>query len=108
MTQAASLAAREQQVDDRRHVVVVHARAEKRELRAGVDVSRGELLEMRNDLGLGERRLELECTVEAHRCRDVAEELLDGGDADRREHLLAVALGQREVRMAHLSASSFR
>ena len=61
------------------------------------DVPRGELLEVRDELGLGERRLEVERGPEAHALRDVPEELLDRGDADRREHLLAVGVGQREV-----------
>ena len=61
-----------------------------------VDVPSGELLEVRDDLGLGERRLEVELALEANSGRDVSEQLLDRLDADRREHLVAVALRQRE------------
>ena len=50
---------------------------------------------MAAQLGLGERRLEVELALEAHPGRDVAEELVDRRDADRREHLLAVGVGER-------------
>ena len=86
------LAAREDRVDDRRHVVVVDPRAEERELLRRVDVLRRELLEMPHELGLGERRLEVEPALEADGSRDVAEQLLDGRDADRLEHLLAIGV----------------
>ena len=39
----------------------------------------------------------VELAVEAHAGRDVAEELVDRGDADRREHRVAVGVGEREV-----------
>ena len=50
----------------------------------------------RDELRLGERRLEIELASEAHALRDLAEELVDGRDADRREHLVAVGVGERE------------
>ena len=59
---------------------------------------------MRDELRLGERGLEVELAVESHSLRDVAEQLVDGGDADGREHLLAVGVRQGEE--AHDSASS--
>ena len=98
------LAALEHGVDDRGHVVVVDAGAEERELLRRVDVPRRELGEVRDQLLLGERRLEVERAVEAHARRDVAEELVDRGDADRLEHLLPVGVGEREKRMRHCSA----
>ena len=58
-------------------------------------------------LGLGQRRRHVELALEANAGRDVAEELVDRRDADRREHLLAVGVGEREE--AHWSArTSFR
>ena len=77
------LAALEHRVGDRGDVVVVDAGAEERELPRRVDVARRELLEMALQLELGQRRLEVELAVEAHAGRDVAEELVDGIDADR-------------------------
>ena len=96
------LAAREHDVGDGRDVVVVDARAEERELRARVDVPRGELLDVARELGLAERGREVERAVEAHGRRDLLEELLHRGHPDRREHLLAVGVGQRQV--AHCAA----
>jgi hypothetical protein len=86
------LPALEHGVHDRRHVVVVDPRAEERDLVS--HVARGELLEVRDHLRLGERRLERELAPEAHALGHVAEELVDGRDADRVEHLALVALGQ--------------
>ena len=96
------LAALEHRVADRRHVVVVDPRAEERELRARVGIARGELLEVRDELRLGERGLEVEPSLEPHRLRDVAEEVLDRRDADRRQHLLAVGVGEREMTQSPL------
>jgi hypothetical protein len=90
-------------VDDGRDVVVVMP-AEERELASGVHVPRGQLFEMRDDLGLGERRLQVELAVEPNPGRDVAEELVGRRDADRGEHLLAVAFRQREE--AHCSSTN--
>ena len=98
------LAALHDRVDDRGDVVVVDAGAEERELPRRVDVARGERAEMRRELLLGERRLEVERAPEANAGRDVAEELVDRGDADRPEHLLAVVVGEREVGVRHCSA----
>jgi hypothetical protein len=96
------LAACEDGVDDCRHIVVVHARAEERELRAGVDVARRELLEMGDELRFRKRRLERERPAEAHAGRDLLEELVDRRDTDGGQHLVAVARREREV--AHCAA----
>ena len=56
---------------------------------------------MADELGLRQRRLEVELALEAHACRDVAEELLDRRDADRLEHLLAVGVGEGELAQGH-------
>ena len=100
------LAALKDGVRDRRNVVVVDACAEERELARRVDVSRRELLEMPLQLRLAQRRLEVELPLEAHAGRNVAEQLVDGVDADRREHRLAIGVGQGEV--AHELSSSAR
>ncbi len=99
------LAALEHGVDDRGHVVVVDPRAEERDLVA--HVACGELFEVRDHLGLGERGVERELAPEAHALGDVAEELVDRRDADRVEHLALVALGQRDERR-HCSARNAR
>ena len=91
------LAALQDGVDDGRDVVVVDAGPEERELLRRVDVPARQLFEMAGELLLRQRPLEVQLAAEAHALRDVAEQLVDGGDSDRREHLLAVALGQREV-----------
>ena len=98
------LAAQQDGVDDRGHVVVVDAGSEERELAARADVPGSELLEMGDELRLGERRLEVQLAVEPHAVWDVAKQLVDSRDADRREHLLAV--GVRQGEKAHDSASS--
>ena len=59
------LAALEHCVDDRRDIVVVDPRAEERELRPRVHVLGGELLEVRDELLLGESGLDLEVAAEA-------------------------------------------
>ena len=78
--------------------------AEEGELLRRVDVLRRKLLEVAHELRLGERGLEVERALEADAGRDVAEQLLDGRDPDRREHLLAI--GVREGELAHCSARS--
>ncbi len=95
------LSAREDDVRDRRDVVVVDSRAEERELRARVHVARCKLLEVPRELGLTERRRDVELAVEADSGRNLLEELVHGGDADRREHLRAVGVGEAEVAGAH-------
>jgi hypothetical protein len=91
------LAARHHEVHDRRHVVVVHAGAEERDLLARGDVARGELGQVGGELGLGERGLERERAAETHAHRHVGEQLLDGGDADLGQHGVPVVVGQRQV-----------
>ena len=56
---------------------------------------------MRDELGLGKGGFEVELTPEADTGRNVPEEVVDRGDADRVQHLLQVALGEREVRVGH-------
>ncbi len=102
------LAAREDDVDDRGDVVVVDPCAEERELGACVDVPCRELLDVAHELGLPERGRDVELAVEADAGRHLLEELVDRGDADRREHLLAVGVGEREVALAHWSATCAR
>ena len=60
------LAALQDRVDDRRHVVVVDPGAEERELDARVRVLRGQLLQVADELRLGERRRHIELALEPH------------------------------------------
>ena len=78
-------------------MVVVDPGAEERELVAHRDVALGERPQLAHELELGQRRLEVELPAEPHAVRDVPEELLDGLDADGRQHLAAVGVGEREV-----------
>ena len=98
------LAALQDGVHDRGHVVVVDTGTEKRDV---VDrVPRRELLEVPGELGLGQCGRHVELPREAHAGRDVAEELVDRLDADRLEHRLAVLGRQREK--AHCEAITSR
>ena len=95
------LAALEDRIHDRRHVVVVHARAEEGQLTARVGVAPGELGDVCEHLLLRQRRGELELAAQADPLRQVAEELSDRADADRTEHRLPVGVGEREERVRH-------
>ena len=101
------LAPREDDVGDRRHVVVVDPGAEERELLGGRDVAARELLDVADELRLAERGRQVELAVEPHALRDLLEELVHGGDADGGEHLLAVGVGERQIphELAHCSAT---
>ena len=96
------LAAGEDRVHDRGHVVVVDPCAEERELLARVGIPPRKLFEMGDELRLRERRLEVERPVEADSLGDVLEELVDGRDPDCGEHRLLVGVREREV--AHATA----
>ncbi len=87
------LGALDDRVDDRRHVVVVHAGAEERDLILGGDVLRRERPQLLEHLLLGRARRDVERLGQAQGRRDVGEQILDRLDADRREHLAAVFLG---------------
>jgi hypothetical protein len=91
------LAARKNDVHDRGDVVVVDSRAEERELPAGGNVPLGELGEVGGQLRLRERALEIQLTLESNAGRDVREEVLDGRDPDRCEHLVAIGVDDRQV-----------
>jgi hypothetical protein len=90
--------------------MVVHARTEEGELatRVGVPLRQGR--DVREHLLLGQRRLEIELTSESNCFGQVTEQLVDGRDADRPEHLLPVRVGEREKRMRlrHWSARTCR
>src|SRR6185437_13277660 len=98
------LATLEHGVDDGGDVVVVDPRAEEAHLVD--DVLGRELLEVPLQLGLRQRRLDRELVPVAHAGGDVLEQVVDGRDADRREHRLAVCVGDTEV--AHASSRTFR
>ena len=88
------LAAREDGVDDCGHVVVVDPGAEEGQLPPRVHVALGQLRQVGDDLRLRERGVDRQLAVEANAFRDVAEQLLDRGDADGGEHRLAVGVGK--------------
>ena len=102
------LRARDDRVDERRDVVVVHPGAEEADLRVGVGVARGERGEAVEDLGLREPVGQLERAVEAQLGRDVGEQLLGRGDADRLEHRRPVGVGCGRVATHRFEASGVR
>ena len=102
------LASLQDRVDDCRDVVVVDARSEEGELDARVRVLGRELLEMPDELRLGECRRHGQVAGEPDRLGDLLEEVVDRGDTDRREHLVAVTLCEREVAVRHCSATTAR
>ncbi len=77
-------------VDDRRHVVVVHPRAEEADLLFGVGITIGERSQTLVDLGLAEAPLQRQRAVQPQRLGHLLEQLGDRVDADRRQHLGAV------------------
>ncbi len=76
--------------------MVVHAGAEERELVPDRHVARRQLTQVRHELGLRERRLEVELAPEPNAGGDVAEEVVDARDSDDGEHLLPVVVRQGE------------
>ncbi len=91
------LRAGHQHVDQRRHVVVVHPAAQEADLVLGGDVARGQLAQVRVDPLLGLAGGEIERAAQAQVGRDRREQVLDGVDADLREHRLAVRVGDSGV-----------
>ena len=85
--------------------MVVDPAAEERQLRARVHIARSKLLEVARELGLPERRRHVELTPEPDALRNLLEKVVDRRDADRREHLLSVGVGEREITGAHCSAT---
>ena len=95
------LGAAQQRVDQRRHVVVVHAGAEEADLGVRVHVARGERRQVLVDLLLGAPVRQVDVAPQAHALRYVREQIVERADADRAEHLLQVLLGDCGV-AAHL------
>ena len=58
---------------------------------------RRELLEVPHERGFGQRLGHVERAAEADALGDLLEQLVDGLDADRVEHRVAVGVGEREV-----------
>ena len=102
------LAPLQDRVDDRRDVVVVDPCAEEGQLDACVDVLRRELLEGTHELGLAERRWDVKCALEPDGLGDLLEQIVDGRDADRDEHLVTILLREREIPGGHCSATTTR
>ena len=78
----------------RRHVVVVHARAEEAELGIGVGVPRGERAQVLEDVLLGHPVRQVERAVQADLRGDLLEELLGRLSADLREHRRPIGIGR--------------
>ena len=87
------LRARDDRLDDRRDVVVVHPRPEERDLVLRRDVLRGEVAQVRVHLLLGLAGRQVERPAEPDPLGDVVEQLVDRGGPDRREHRAAVVVG---------------
>ncbi len=98
------LGAREDRVDDRRHVVVVHPGAEEAELGIGVRVLGRERAQVLEDVLLGHAVRQVERPVEPDLGRDLLEELLGRLSPDLGEHRLAV--GSRSLRCSETSRLS--
>ncbi len=81
------LRAHDDRVDERRDVVVVHAGAEERHLVLGRDVAGRECPQLVVHLLLGEPFAERQRALQPQPGGDVGEQVLDGADADRLEHL---------------------
>ena len=99
------LRAARDRVDQCRHVVVVHARAQERDLVLGARVARGERAELIVDLLLGQPGVERQRVAEQQTGGNVAEQVLDPLNPDRGEHLGAVGVGGGGV-LAHNSVAS--
>ena len=91
------LGALDDRVDQRRHIVVVHARAEERQLVLGRGVPRRQSAELVVHLLLGATAAERAVPIESQRRGDVGEQLLDRRDPDRLEHLAPVGVGGGDV-----------
>ena len=90
------LAALQDRVDDRRHVVVVDARRRGRTARGSASAFRSASAATCAKTSCSESAGSRSSSrPKRTACRQVAEELVDRVDADRREHLLPVGLGQR-------------
>ncbi len=77
--------------------MVVHPGTEERDLVVAVHVAARELGQLLRHLLLGDAVGKVERAVEPNPFRDVGEQPVERVDADRRQHLLPVALGGRRV-----------
>ena len=106
------LRARGDRVDDRRHVVVVHAGAEEAELGLGVGVARRERAQALVDLASPPCPAGRSSGRSSRTSAGISlEQLVDRAGADRGEHLLAVGVGRggvrRPMQRSPISSSSF-
>ena len=98
-----------QRPDDRRDVVVVGARPREADQIVGRSVLRRQPAHVGEDLLLGDTGWQIERIGEPESLRDLREEGIDGGHADRREHLADVVLGMgREVHAGQSTAARAR
>src|SRR5262249_7263731 len=91
------LTALDQVIDRRRHVMAIDAGADEARNRARDDVLGGHGGERALDLELALGLREIEQAVEARGSGHIGKERIDRGDADRREHRLAVGYGEGQV-----------
>src|SRR5229473_1238224 len=98
------LTALDQMVDRRRDVMAIAAAAEKERHGAGAKVLGRHRAEAPLDLELAHRQRQIEQALMARRNRHIGKQRVDRWGADRREHRLAVGIGQRQI--AHHSCSA--
>jgi hypothetical protein len=100
------LRALDDRVDQRRDVVVIHARAEERDLVLGGHVLAGERAQLSEHLLLGPAGVQRQRPGQPQARGDVGEQILDRRDADLRQHLAAVGLCGRCVARHEPSVAS--
>jgi hypothetical protein len=83
----------EREMIQRRHVVVVHACAQERQLVVGGDVPRRQLAQAREHLLLRQPLGKVDRPAEPDALRQGGEQLVDRLDADALEHRLPVGVG---------------
>ena len=80
-----------------RHEMIVRPRAEKTRQPVAVHVAGGELPHVREQIGIGRRRGQIERALEPYLGGDVLEQLLNRPHPDRREHPRALRRGRGDV-----------
>ena len=91
------LAALDEVVDRRRHVMAIGAGAEEARRPAGAEIPGGECPDAALDLDLAEMVRQVDRGGQPRARRDVAEQAVDRGHADGRQHGAAVGIGQRQI-----------
>ena len=97
------LAALDQVIDRGRHVMAIAAGAEKERHHAGNRIFRRHRAEAPLDLELAHRARQVQQPVVPRRLRHLGKQIIDRLDADRRQHVAPVGIGQRQI--AHQGCS---